>query len=229
MGACVRSAATVLLVLSMGAASAQQAADPTMPCLLTVLNAPEYGPLTPKISFATLSAPQLVDATRPNSEERAALDFAVQGWQRCAAEGSSWRSQNLPPKIAGHFGRYFSDEVLMLADLYGGGLTYGDFNRRRVAGIQAHRERLQAAVAEFVSEQAEVQRRAEASQASAAEAAANRAHAERLSRQQAALQLILSRPAQQFRPIEFVPIKPLPPQQRTTCQWIGNEFQCVSR
>jgi hypothetical protein len=178
--------------------------------------------------MGTLSAAQLVDDSRPTAEERSALDFAVQGLQRCAAAGSSWRSQNLPPKVAVQMGRYFSDEVLLLADLYAGTLSFGEFNRRRVAAIQAHRERLQGVVSEFMAEKAEVQRKAETTQANAAEAEANRANAERIARQQVALQLYLNRPRQQFKPLEITPLRPLP-SQTTNCQWVGTQWQCISR
>ncbi|KQM79882.1 hypothetical protein [Xylophilus sp. Leaf220] len=121
-------------------------ADPTTDCLKAANRDPRLTLLEPKLgslrSAGQASLPMLASKDYPTATEKVALEIWGSERQRCVKLGESYRAANLPLPLVSAFELGQRDLVFLTAKLYGGELTYGQFNMRRQELAGAHRQRL---------------------------------------------------------------------------------------
>jgi hypothetical protein len=75
----------------------------------------------------------LTDEGKPNPSERAAVAAYIMKLQDCVSEGAVWRTVSYGESVAAIGEAAFDQSLLLAAELYGGQLTFGEYNQRRFA------------------------------------------------------------------------------------------------
>lgn len=139
-----------LAVLATSAHAVSGADDPTVQCLGALAARPDLRPLEVKIgSLASANKQtiaQLADPSRPTEDEKALI--STWGTQRmaCVEQGARFRTEYAPPGVGAAFEDNQRRLIVLLAKLYAGELTYGQFNQARneSSGVfQAQMQQLQ--------------------------------------------------------------------------------------
>jgi hypothetical protein len=122
------------LVLSgaLGAAFAQTP-DPTDACFASLPTQKELQILKGKIDLASspVSLETLSNNKKPTPNEKVAILAFDKTVEQCRELGKDWRLKNVPSTISSMVDSAFSSLKLLLAELYAGRSTYGDFAKNR--------------------------------------------------------------------------------------------------
>lgn len=160
------------------------------------------------------SLDMLANKTTPNDEERVALREWVSQRATCASMGTSFRAQHAPPVYAAQFNATQTAIANLAARLYGGDITYGEFNRARAENSSAGQARLAE----------EAQR---ARDLDNAQRAANQRAAAAMAQQNFQTQQILQQ-QQQIQNQQMLQ-QSMPTTTTTNCQRWGNQVNCTTR
>ncbi len=108
--------------------------NPGDECFKALADAPELQILQSKapVSFRKQSFDMLTNEQKPTDIERTAIKTWGQRGEGCIALDAEYR-QRMPAKIAAIRQRGYADLLALIAELYSGNLTYGEFARRRAA------------------------------------------------------------------------------------------------
>jgi hypothetical protein len=132
---------TVLAIAVLAAAAAAHAQrptgadDPTIHCLRSLSERAELAPLAAKIGDLNnahrQTLPQLADPSKPTEDEKALISLWGTERMTCLDRGRQFRAQYAPPAFAQAFEGGQQRFITLLARLYSGELTYGQFNQAR--------------------------------------------------------------------------------------------------
>jgi len=134
------------LVLSMGSASAW-ADDPTLDCLSQVAQSKDFGHLGSKLVLPLGGQPSmrmLADQSRPSADEKIVIDAWESASERCYELGSSYRVSHHGAAVARVMDQSIYVEKELVAQLYSGQLSYGDFNKTRWAKMKEYDQAIAA-------------------------------------------------------------------------------------
>jgi hypothetical protein len=128
---------TILAAAALAASAHAQtsADDPTIQCLGALATHPDVAPLADKLGSLTAAnkqtIAQLADSSKPTESEKAMI--SAWGTQRmaCMEQGTRFRAQYAPPGMGAAFEDNQRRIISLLAKLYSGELTYGQFNQAR--------------------------------------------------------------------------------------------------
>ena len=90
--------------------------------------------LEPKLPFNGFESPPievLGNPTKPTQKEKSAISYLASERDRCNQMDTEWRRQNIPNEYSEVFDTYWRETKFILADLYGGKITYGDVAKAR--------------------------------------------------------------------------------------------------
>lgn len=122
------------------------AADPTTSCMKRLGEDPYIiTNLAAKTGIGRTGSPTLemfADKSYANEEERKALSAYSAARQQCIDLGASYRRQNLPAQVTLTMEQGGQNVTFLLAKLYAGEITFGDYNTRRVQNGSEARTRL---------------------------------------------------------------------------------------
>jgi hypothetical protein len=122
------------------------AADPTNSCMKRVNEDPFIlTHLAAKTGVGRPGSPSiemLSDKTVPNEQERQALSTYSGERQRCIDLGGSYRRQNMPAQVTQVMEQGAQNVTFLLAKLYAGEITFGEYNTRRIQNGNESRARL---------------------------------------------------------------------------------------
>lgn len=122
------------------------AADPTNICMRRVTEDPFI--ITQLASKAGIGRPgnpsieMLADKSRANAEEKQALSTYSAERQKCIDLGASYRRQNYPAQVTMTMEQGAQNIALLLAKLYAGDITFGEYNELRMKNASEARSRL---------------------------------------------------------------------------------------
>jgi len=108
--------------------------DPTEVCLNNLSNQKELQVLRGKIVLGgeSQSLEILSNTKKPNQLEKNALLSLDRLIDQCRSQGKDWRMKNYPSSLNSVIdSTFFSNYKFLLADLYAGKFTFGDFARKR--------------------------------------------------------------------------------------------------
>lgn len=110
-----------------------QVPDPSDACIANLPSQKELQILKGKIDLASgpVSLETLSNNKKPTQNEKLAILTFDKTVEQCRELGKEWRIKNVPPTINGMVDRAFSSLKLLLAELYAGRTTYGDFAKNR--------------------------------------------------------------------------------------------------
>lgn len=162
---------TTLMFVGCAPTPPQRVAIPPNPqdaCVISIVNDLQFAPLSSKIQLGgpVPSFDILTIQDRPTAEEKALIEKWVSARQTCFAESAPWRSQWLHPALRGIPETVHSSFLILVAELYNGSLTYGDFAKKR-AELSAEARRQQTAIVQQLNAQAEASRQQEMNRAQA--------------------------------------------------------------
>lgn len=188
--------------------------DPSMGCFAEISVSSRFEPLRNKIAInlrpenATLE--MLADKSVPTEEERRLIGVYKIARDTCADQGASFRASYAPPGYVAAFNGNLIRVNELLARLYGGDISYGEFNRARAGNVSVTTSQM----AEVEQQERDANARNEDRRRAAAGAALQNIQSQQLilQQQQQQQQLIL----QQNRP------------RNTNCQRIGNQLNCTT-
>ena len=124
----------VMLAASFAALAQDGPVDRTYGCLEKALHEPRLAVIADKVALAygpgLKTAPALERLV--NAEERAAVALWVELRERCFAAGGHYRFTALTPHEHLAIQGAFEFQQRLLANLQQGGITYAQFNRRRL-------------------------------------------------------------------------------------------------
>jgi len=172
--------ATCFCLMAAISTSSLAQQDPTLRCINELAQLPELTILQNKAPVLTTSQTfdMLTNSDKASGEELPAIKAWAQGRERCQALGDSYR-RSIPTGVTAAIEAAYRDFLNMLADLYTGNLTYGEFARRRAERNTQTASQIQRAAEEYNRGVAQK------NQAAAQEDAARR---------DAAIQILLNRP-----------------------------------
>jgi len=121
----------MILLLAMPSAWAQ---DPTSACLAQLAGDVSLRALaqkTPLAGIKTVTLAMLADASKPDAADKLLLDAWSQRLKACYAQGQAFREHIVTPASKAILDAQQHAAEALLARLYGGELSYGEFNRAR--------------------------------------------------------------------------------------------------
>ena len=210
--------------------------DPTRRCYALLWDKPELRALPDKFLTSTPTVVMLADPGRPTEAERAAISAYVDAVDDCCLLGQSWRQRNYPAALNALLIQQWTRQKALIAQLYGGKITYGDFANAQSADdakfqaefaelaqkIQAEQAQRRQAQRQYEQQQSQAEQAIRA-QEQAAQAQllmqmmqnnVNNAQQQAIQRQQ---QIDLFRPTLQRPPMH------------TNCYMIGNQMNCTTQ
>lgn len=134
--------------------------DPSRPCFEGIPINPQLAAIAPKISLTGASAASLQmlsDPTKPTEQEKEVLALWAKYRAECVAAGRSFRARYAPPGWASAYEDGQLATMRAIAGLYGGSLTFGQFNMERQKIASAMESNLNAA-ADRADQRADVAR-----------------------------------------------------------------------
>lgn len=177
--------------------------------------------LGPKTGFGSNTPPSLelrADKSTPSQEEKQALSMYAAARQQCKMVGESYRRSTVPPVIAAAMDAGWNGIDNLLAKLYAGDITFGQYNQMRVEnGAQAN-DKIRSAAA--VLDQAQAQ--------ADAQNAANRQMAAGMLMQSLQQQQALQQQQQQLQQQQLYQMQQNNRTINTNCQRFGNQVNCTS-
>jgi hypothetical protein len=188
------------------------AADPSLPCLNAAIDQYRATPLGMRIGAATPSVEALADKSKATDAEKLAISEHSAARQKCVLLGMSYRRENLPPEVV------FAEEdaeaalTVLMAKLYAGDITFGEYNNARLENRAKLQARLVAVDRQIAQDNAQV----EAANA-ARRQAANQALQQTLQNQQ---MILLQQQQMQTPPARGI--------VNTDCTRTGNRTNCTS-
>lgn len=122
-----------LLLIGVVEVVVAQATDPTDSCFANLPAQKELQILKGKIDLASgpVSLETLSNNKKPTPNEKVAILAFDKTVEQCRELGKDWRIKNVPSTINEIVNSAFSDLKLLLAELYAGRSTYGDFAKNR--------------------------------------------------------------------------------------------------
>ena len=141
-----------LLALLLACAASAHAADPLSECVQELARDAGVAPLAGKVLLSSstgASFDMLIDASKPNEGERAALAAWGRGRAACWDRASAHLRANTLPAQFEVFESFNAGVLRLIADLHAGALTFGEFNKQR--GAMA--EKANALIAEALKRQ----------------------------------------------------------------------------
>lgn len=223
------------------------AQDPSASCVEELRGNPKLQVLSGKVQLDISNGQPLEvlsNASKPNGKENAALSFLVDELHRCTVVGAAWRTQNYPPKFNSTYGAYTIEFDSMIADLYAGKTTFGQFAKARavqygllVTNLTAIAEEAKAQrdasllEKELANKQGDERRAATAQQQNfeRQQAVEQQAAALDAQRRQAGLQMLIN---MQSRPLPGYQVQAPPVLNggvTTNCIKNGMQINCISR
>lgn len=188
--------------------------DPTTACMKRLTEDPYIlKHLSEKTGIGRPGQPtlqMLADKSRVTAEEKEALSTYSSARDQCLASGSSYRRANMPSNVVFDLESSGQRVTLLLAKLYAGEMTYGEYNSARLENIQKLRSNL------TTSDQQNAQARAadeDRRRAAAGMALQNMQNQQLILQQQQQQQQLLM---QQNRP------------RNTNCSRLGNQLNCTT-
>ena len=115
-----------------------QSTDPSMECFSALESNPELQILKGKVALGNVSGQNLeilANDKKPSPAEKSALAKWDALRQPCIKQSSEWSQSHYAPNIAVISDRLKSQFNSLLADLYGGKITYGQFAKARQANL----------------------------------------------------------------------------------------------
>lgn len=192
--------------------------DPSVTCARRAAVMPQFAPLSEKIAINMradqVSLEMLADRARPTDQEKALLSAWQQQRVACFDVGVSFRAAYAPPRYVAWLSSSHNGTSGLVARLYGGDMTYGEFNRARAslaADTEATRLEMQ-------------QRERETQAAAAAQDDANRRAAAGMMLQNMQNQQLLQQQLQQQQMQQMQQNRP----STTNCQRFGNQVNCTT-
>ena len=232
-----------------------QAIDPSGECFNGLENNPELQAIKGKVALGTIDGQtleMLASDKRPNSVEKNAISKWDTLRQPCNKVSQDWWNSRVPQNVAVIISKVQSEFKSLLADLYAGRITYGQFAKNRLAisekakveavnanqqnqmaqNQQAQIDRQNAQAEAQIQEQkrqAAINAYTQLQHASAAQQQANAASQAATAAQQAAMRQNLPtyQPPPAVNPYQFGTGTPSAP-QNTNCRMIGNTMNCTS-
>lgn len=189
--------------------------DPTVACFARINNDPQFektiaGPLGLK-DMGPPSIELLANKDKPNEAQRSAISAYGAARMNCMEAGSAYRQANMPPVIASLMDEGRQNVNMLLAKLYRGDLTFGEFHEARVENGNRVRERMRV----DDRYRAEAQANAQARSNAALGAALQNYQTQQVQQQQ----LLNQQLQQQIRP---------PTTTTTNCNRFGNQVNCTT-
>jgi hypothetical protein len=110
--------------------------DPTRHCFDRMDSDQRLAVLAPKVGSVSrggrATVEMLASTAKADEEDKKAISAWGQARQSCVAEGRAFRAQNAPPGWVPAFEAGQTEFLGLMARLYAGELTYGEFNRQRL-------------------------------------------------------------------------------------------------
>lgn len=190
--------------------------DPSMACFNNMATNERLAILRPKIAIdlkpEDLPLPMLADTSRPTAAEKEAISAWTATRRACMEIGEPFRAQYAPPEWSAMLRNNTTRLNSLAARLFGGEITYGEFNRQRAenAGVT------QATIAQ----QQQRERDANAAQEQANQQAAGQALINFNNQMQLQREQNLIRQQQLMQQNQPV---------YTTCNRLGSSVNCISR
>ena len=122
-----------LVLIGVATVAVAQVPDPTDACIANLPTQKELQILKGKIDLVSgpVSLETLSNNKKPTQNEKLAILAFDKTVEQCRELGKDWRIKNVPPTINGMVDSAFSSLKLLLAELYAGRITYGDFAKNR--------------------------------------------------------------------------------------------------
>ena len=122
-----------LVLIGVATVAVAQAPDPTDACIANLPTQKELQILKGKIDLVSgpVSLETLSNNKKPTQNEKLAILAFDKTVEQCRELGKDWRIKNVPSTINGMVDSAFSSLKLLLAELYAGRSTYGDFAKNR--------------------------------------------------------------------------------------------------
>ena len=205
--------------------------DPSEECFSALEGNPELQILKGKVALGKSSEQTLeilANDKKPSSAEKSALAKWDALRQPCIKQSSEWNSSHYAPNIAVIADRVGSQFKSLLADLYAGKITYGQFAKARQANLDnAKAEAVNLDQQNKNANAQNQQRQQELNQQAQQADAQNQAQRNAL-----ATQMILNnKPYQAPAPYQMPPLQaptPIRAPTNTNCRMVGNVMNCTS-
>jgi hypothetical protein len=125
-----------------------RAADPTDACLTSVSQKPEYSKLTSKVAMldGQPSMVMLANHHKASKEEKRLIANAEAEIEQCFTLGVDYRRAQYGPAIASILEQSIYSFKELVAELYSGTLTYGEFNQKRWQTDQEYNQKIASIV-----------------------------------------------------------------------------------
>jgi hypothetical protein len=192
--------------------------DPSQSCHLNLTMDKRFELIQPKIAIRerpeNASLDMLSDKSYPTAEERQVLSAWKSARDACTALGASFRAQYAPLDFQATLNANLTRLNELIARLYGGDITYGEFNRTRAENA-ARNAQAMAGVA---------QRERDANAAAAAQEEQNRRAAVGMALQNMQAQQAI----QQQTQIQQQQMLQMNRPRTTNCQRIGTQMNCTT-
>lgn len=224
------SLVVVALLLTCVPAHAQQ--DPVVTCIKALAPSKPANPpfkseddkfpaISSKISIAVVTdttLTMLADESLATPEEQHALSEWIDARAACVRSGDNWRQQNYPPQIYALALEGESRVRMLAADLYGRRISFGEFNKRRLALADDIRARLASVLQQLQAQAAQRSPQAQTPTWMEAIGSGFQGMGD-VARAGAASRSTVEPPS--GTPLYTPPVQ-------TNCQWIGNIWTCNS-
>jgi hypothetical protein len=122
-----------LVLIGVATVAVAQAPDPTDACIANLPTQKELQILKGKIDLVSgpVSLETLSNTKKPTQNEKLAILAFDKTVEQCRELGKEWRIKNVPSTVNSMVDSAFSSLKLLLAELYAGRTTYGDFAKNR--------------------------------------------------------------------------------------------------
>ncbi len=204
-----------LLVLMLAGCAAQRPAydsslDASARCMAELRGTPAAAVISSKATLNGLEQPtveMLADSSYASESEKAAISTYSRARAMCRDLGEGYRASVIPPVFKLRQDSVFSGTTALLARLYGGQITWGQFNNERGRAVrEAQQDLMQTASRMQAADQEQRQRAAAAFSNSLAQQ-------QQIQLQQ---QMLNQQMYQQNRPVQ------------TNCNRFGNQVSCTT-
>ena len=180
-------------------------------CFDDLRTKPELSAIAGKVALGRLGQQTFAlfgDTTKPTDEEKAAILVWVNARQACYQLARQWQIEtNMPPHFVAMNENSWSNSILMIADLYNGKMTYGEYARARAEAGSKFQQQWAAEVQRLQEHQAAAEEQ----------------------RRDLALMYLLNQPKPVPVQAPVLAPMPIPRSTYTNCQVIGNFMNCTTR
>lgn len=121
-------------------AIAQLANDPSTPCFRQIVNDNRFGPLRDSLGMSSrasdITIEMMSNNRRPIEDEKRIISIWAAERDRCLEMGRRWRADNVPPQLKALIDSTHAALKSLIAKLYGGSISYGEFIMARQKNSQ---------------------------------------------------------------------------------------------